>query len=176
MNETKRGLLAHAAPAGAADIAATGGNEDVIRNAWSRIFKAASSPGPGWQSTDFRAIWCHHLSTPFPTTDVAGAMTPAGLLEHPSPPMTALVSLKQFAKLNYRHQASVFHPQLTQALYFLSLAIAEAKLGVSFSSQSKEQLREGFLWLAALDWIDARSRQVALDALRAIERRTLHGA
>jgi len=100
----------------------------------------------------------------------AGATPPIAsfqdLLHHKQPPLDLLGMAKDYAKLSRDDPASPLPPDVALVLYYGSIAAALLRHGVRISRLEDDDLRSGFNWSVRQSWLDARTRQLFMDALR----------
>jgi len=72
------------------------------------------------------------------------------LLEHSSPPMELLVSVKNLAK---RRPKNLFPPEMALLMYYGSIAAAMVRWGKRITKLRDEDLRNGFTWAITQPWV-----------------------
>lgn len=82
------------------------------------------------------------------------------LFGHPRPPLELVEMTKNYAKSSMKAGQSVLPKPVAAAIYYLSIAVALARLGRRITHLDDAQLRHGFDWAIALPWIDTAGREV----------------
>jgi hypothetical protein len=118
-----------------------------------------TSIGGPWDAQELGAVLRHQLAAPLPP--VAGPApvdTFDQLLRHPSPPLTLLESVKDFAKAARQNPAAGLPEEVAAVIYFAAIVVANRRCGVRISRLSDEELRSGVEWVLAQPWIAADIR------------------
>ncbi len=135
-----------------------------------------------WRPQELAAIFRHQLSAPvfmdlgrFDAGDAAklkGLTDAQGLLlksfselfHHSNPPIELLQLTKDFGKANMNHPESALPHEVATVVYYLSIATALVRLHERISKLPDAELRRGFSWVCAQDWIDAETKALLSSA------------
>jgi hypothetical protein len=135
-----------------------------------------------WRADELSAIFRHQLTAPVlvdlgrleagtaaqlrSLTDAQGLLLKsfAELFRHPTPPIELLVMTKDFAKLNMGQAESALPTEIATAIYYLSIAAAAVRRGERISQLPDADLRRGYAWVCAQDWIDADTQALLMTA------------
>ena len=144
-------------------------------------------PGSGslWRLDELPAIFKHQLAAPVRLDLADGtvgdrAASTSGfpeirtfdeLFHYPKPPIELLKSVKEFAKANRDHPASVLPGGIATLLYFASVIVARWRCGEVITTLNDQELRAGIEWAIAQPWVDERTRSLLCKASTA-----LHGS
>jgi hypothetical protein len=147
-------------------------------------------PGSGglWRQAELAAIFKHQLAAPVQLdlangTDRNAPPSPSGfpeirtfdeLFHYPKPPIELLKSVKEFAKANRDHPASVLPGEIATVLYFASVIVARWRCGEVITTLNDRELRVGIEWAIAEPWVDERTRSLLCEASVALDP-ALHG-
>jgi hypothetical protein len=82
------------------------------------------------------------------------------LFGHPRPPLELVEMMKDYAKSSMKAGQSALPKPVAAAIYYLSIAVALARLGRRITHLDDAQLRDGFDWAIALPWMDAAGRDM----------------
>ena len=92
----------------------------------------------------------------------------ADLFHHAFPPIELLEMVKRFAKANAKDPQSIYSREVSQALYYESIAAALVKLGKRITRLSRDQVMVGFDWALSQAWIDGRDRELLEQARKVV--------
>ena len=160
-------------------------SEAALRSAPKGLAALLNSGSEGarlWRPEELEAIFRHQLSAPVlmdlgrleagaaaklkGLTDAQGLLLKsfAELFHHPNPPGELLVLTKDFAKANMNHPDSALPHEIATAIYYLSIAAAAVRLNERISQLSAADLRRGYAWACAQNWIDAETKKLLASA------------
>jgi hypothetical protein len=146
------------------------------------LLNSGSATSRLWRPQELSAIFQHQLTAPVLVDlgrfDVGTAARLKGLTDsqglllksfselfhHPTPPIELLVLAKDFAKANMNHPESALPHEIATAIYYLSIAAAWVRLGERISKLPDAELRRGFSWVCAQDWIDPETKAFVINA------------
>lgn len=89
------------------------------------------------------------------------------LFHHPSPPVELLLLTKEFAKASRVQLESLLPQEVATVLYYASIVVARTRLGKRISGLDDKATRKGIEWVIAQPWVDARTRGLFEEGLRA---------
>jgi hypothetical protein len=160
-------------------------SESVFRSApkgLASLLTSSSAAARLWRPQELAAIFRHQLSAPVfmdlgrleagaaaklkGLTDSQGLLLKsfAELFHHSTPPLELLELTKDFGKANMNHPESALPHEVATAVYYLSIATALVRLDERISKLPDAELRRGFLWVCAQDWIDPETKALLLSA------------
>jgi len=113
-------------------------------------------------------------NSPARTAVFPGIQTFDELLHSPMPPIDLLKSVKEFAKANRDHPASVLPGEIATVLYFASVIVARWRCGEVITTLNDRELRVGIEWAIAEPWVDERTKSLLCEASVALDP-ALHG-
>ena len=146
----------------------------------------AATAGRIWTSSELGAILRHQLSAPveFDLGQVAPQLATklrtlassqglllksfADLLHHPDPPLELLDLTRSFSKALMTHPDSPLPREVATVLYYASILIARIRCGKRISGLGDDALKEGLQWALDQSWLDASTRQLFREGLRAL--------
>ena len=146
------------------------------------LLNSGSAAARLWRPQELAAIFRHQLSAPVlmdlggfdvgtaarlkKLTDSQGLLLKSfsELFHHPTPPVELLEMAKDFGKANMNHPESALPGEIATAIYYLSIAAASVRLGERISKLPDADLRRGFSWVCAQDWIDAETKTLLMNA------------
>jgi len=146
------------------------------------LFNSGSATARLWRPDELTAIFRHQLTAPVLVdlgrldlgaaaklkglTDAQGLILKsfAELFHHPTPPIELLAMTKDFAKANMSQPESALPHEIATAIYYLSIAAAAVRLGERISQLPDADLRRGYAWACAQEWIDADTKALLLTA------------
>ena len=146
--------------------------------ALAHALQAASEDGGGWFPEDFGPILCHQLNSPIGADLIQlvseegglpggqSAQTFGALLFDASPSPGMLLLVKNLAKQLMEEKRFAYPKPVATVLYFASIASACLGAGVSISSLSPAEIRQGFQWARKREWIPPRLALLFEEALR----------
>ena len=142
-------------------------------------------PGSGslWRLDELAAIFKHQLAAPVQSDLADGTArdepaSPPGfpemqsfdeLFHNPKPPIELLKSVKEFAKANRDHPASVLPGEIATILYFASVILARWRCGEVITTLNDQEVRAGIEWAIAEPWVDERTRSLLCEASVALQ-------
>jgi hypothetical protein len=147
-----------------------------------------------WRPEELASIFRHQLTAPVlvdlgrldlgAAAKVRGLTDAQGLLlksfselfHHPTPPIELLTLTKDFAKANMNHPESALPSEVATAIYYLSIAAAAVRLGERISQLKDADLRRGYAWVCAQDWIDPQTKDLLVTAMDRLPAPTSGGA
>ncbi len=148
-----------------------------------RVLAETSHSRSTWSDQEYGPIMLHQLSAPlgadltllFPQTeDTLTDDAPRSfeeLLLHPSPPLPALILVKDFAKQLSRNARFAYPRPVAMMLYYASICAAWLRTGTRITNLSDAEIRKGVCWALKRSWLPA-----SLKSLFESTRRRLHGA
>jgi len=115
-----------------------------------------------WSDADMAALMRQQLESPLPAVagDPSTSVTIAELLAQPKPSLDLLVRLKEFAKAARKDVRSGIPPQISSALYYSAIFVAQMRLGAKLTQLDAAALLQGAEFLLLQPWLDARIRQI----------------
>lgn len=147
-----------------------------------------------WRPDELKAIFQHQMSAPIlvdlggfnaavaarlKTLSAAQGLLLTSFLDlflHEHPPVELLSLTKDFAKANMDHPESSLPDEVAGVLYYAAIAAALARRDERISQLSDAELRRGLGWASEQAWVDARIRQLMLDAINKLPPRPPGGA
>jgi hypothetical protein len=145
-----------------------------------RLALTAKAP---WHPDELRAVFEYELAAPL-AVELSGLPRGIGgrvrtlsdaegltlkslrdLFEHAHPPLELLRLAKDFAKASREAADSPLPWEVATALYYMSIAVALARLGERISELSPEEVKRGFDWLRAQPWVDDPTRTLLAQAM-----------
>ncbi len=146
------------------------------------LMNSGSADARLWRPQELAAIFRHQLTAPVlvdlggfdvgkaarlrELTDSQGLLLKSfsELFHHPTPPVELLELAKDFGKANMNHPESALPHEIATAIYYLSIAAAWVRLGERISRLPDSDLRRGFSWVCAQDWIDPETKALLMNA------------
>jgi hypothetical protein len=139
-----------------------------------------------WRPEELSAIFRHQMTAPI-LVDLGG-FDPAtaarlktlseaqslllksfsDLFHHPVPPLELLTLTKDFAKANMDHPESSLPQEVAAVLYYASIAAAAVRLDARISQLPNAELQRGLVWAGDQPWVDDRTREIFVQALKKI--------
>jgi hypothetical protein len=152
----------------------------------SALLDLSEAVGQVWQPEELGAILKHQLSAPVRTdlieTKESGTAgeTPGpqfggseiqtfdDLFHHPQPPIELLLSVKEFAKANRNHPASVLPNEIATLLYFTSIVVAWTRCRRRITHLDDQEIRTGVEWALAQPWVDEGTKSLFRETARGL--------
>jgi hypothetical protein len=155
--------------------------------AMAELMELPNLIGKVWHSQELSAILRHQMSAPvqFDLSELpAGlgaklrSLTAAqgllirsfgDLLRHPHPPLELLKLTKRFAKASSHHPDSPLPPEISRVLYYAAIVVAQTRCGERISGLDNAGLKQGLDWALTQLWLDASTRMIFEQGLKALD-------
>ena len=134
-----------------------------------------------WRASELGAVLHHQLAAPIEfdfslggieaEVDAAQAQeirSFGDLLHHDSPPLSLLTLAKDFAKRRLANPESPMPREIAGVLYFACIAAALVRHRRRITSLGDARLRKGLGWTADQPWVDADTRSMVLEGIKAL--------
>jgi len=143
------------------------------------------APAGEWRKDELASVLRHQLSTPLSCdldglvriardprneggeADVPKLGTFEDLLLDSKPAASTLTAAKDFAKHDLCGADALLSRQVGFVLYYGCIAAARVRLNTAISSLSSDELRRGYAWALAQDWLSPPLRELIAEGLAA---------
>jgi len=151
----------------------------------ARLLKIGAGDRARWEPLELAHIFQHQMEAPLlddlrcdvsqmqaiaPLLRDVGTpiVTFKDLLLHPSPPVSLLCMLKDFAKTADKGADDPLPPAIATSLYLLAIAAAMAKRSERITSLDNEELSRSFQWILDQNWLPLEMHKVVTSAMTSL--------